>query len=118
MSWPKEIASTKLKEHNEASHSMVKTTARGHGLELWGNSLLKYLDLPHDKASSQSFPRIVVKTGREVIREGKTLEAELRELLPWLHEPHHEFWSTLLVMVVVMNMRQCAPSMEKSCPLA
>ena len=34
---------------------------------------------------------MVKTTGREVVREGKTLEAELMELLPWLHESHHEF---------------------------
>ena len=48
---------------------------------------------------------MVKTTSREVVREGKTLEAELRELLTWLHEPRHELWSTLLVMVVVVNMR-------------
>ncbi|KAG5631664.1 hypothetical protein H5410_003381, partial [Solanum commersonii] len=45
-------------------------------------------------------------------------EAALRELLPCLHGPHHIPWSTPMAVVVVVELRQCAPSMGKAWPLA
>uniref|UniRef100_M1DIF9 Uncharacterized protein n=1 Tax=Solanum tuberosum TaxID=4113 RepID=M1DIF9_SOLTU len=71
-------------------------------------------ELRQRRVSSRAFPRTVVKTnGHEVAREGSHLEEALRELVPYPHEP----WFTPLAMVVVVDLRQCAPSLGNPWPL-
>ncbi|WMV50267.1 hypothetical protein MTR67_043652 [Solanum verrucosum] len=90
--------------------------------ELWslgqrlGQCVLSFLILRHlHEPSHKLWSRLLVV---EWLMKVCHFEAALTELLPSLRKPHHEPWTTPLAVVVVMYLRQYAPSLGQPWTLA